>query len=73
MATDNFESHKNMCLSYCSSKENKFFVRPMQRMFYRCDRHCLFLNWLVIVDCLGNIVLSRAGFIGRVHDAVCLQ
>ena len=45
----------------------------MQRMFYRKDRHCFFLNWLVVVDCLGTVVLSRAGFIGRVHDAVCLQ
>ena len=42
-------------------------------MFYRRDRHCFFLNWLVIVDALGYVVLSRPGFIDRVHDAVCYQ
>ena len=46
---------------------------PMQRLYYRRDRHCFFLNWLVVVDSLGNIVLSRPGFIGHVPDAVCLQ
>ena len=45
----------------------------MQRMFYRRDRHCFFLNWLVIVDVHGVVVLSRPGFSGRVHDSVCYQ
>ena len=42
-------------------------------MFYRRDRHCFFLNWVVIVDVQGFVVLSRPGFIGRVHDSVCLN
>ena len=45
---------------------------PFQRLFYRPDRHCHFMNWLVIVDVLGYIVLSRPGFLGRSHDNTCL-
>ena len=45
----------------------------MQRLFYRRDRHCFFLNWLVIVDLDGFVVLSRPGFIGRAHDAGCFR
>ena len=43
----------------------------MQRIFYRRDRHCFFFNWVVIVDVLGFIVLSRPGSIGRAHDSNC--
>ena len=42
-------------------------------MFYRRDRKCFFLNWVVIVDAMGYVVLSRPGFIGRVHDSICFQ
>ena len=44
----------------------------VQQIYYRRDRHCHFLNWLVIVDVLGFIVLSRPGFLGRAHDSTCL-
>ena len=50
-----------------------FDAGPMQRMFYRRDRHCFLLNWVVIVDLLGQVVLSRPGFIGRVHDSNCFR
>ena len=50
-----------------------FPTGPMQRMYCRRDRHCFFLNWLVIVDVLGYVMLSRPGFIGRVHDSVCYR
>ena len=46
---------------------------PIQRLFYRTDRKCFFLNWLVIVDVLGFIVFSRPGFLGRVHDSTCYR
>ena len=46
---------------------------PIQRLFYRGDRKCFFLNWLVIVDVHGFIVFSQPGFTGRVHDNTCLR
>ena len=46
---------------------------PIQRLFYRRDRHCHFLNWLIIVDVNGYIVLSRPGFLGLVNDNTCLR
>ena len=45
----------------------------IQRIFYRKDRHCFFLNWIVIVDIKGEIVFSRPGFIGHLHDSTCLR
>ena len=45
----------------------------MQRIYYRTDRHCFFLNWLVIVDVRGFVVYSRPGFLGRTADATCLE
>ena len=30
----------------------------IQRIFYRRDRHCFFLNWIVIIDVLGFITFS---------------
>ena len=45
----------------------------IQRIFYRRDRHCFFLNWIVIVDVEGMIVLSRPGFVGHLHDSTCLR
>ena len=45
----------------------------MQRIFYRGDRHCHFMNWLVIIDALGNVVLSRPGFLRRTNDATVMR
>ena len=45
----------------------------IQRIFYRRDRHCFFLNWLVIVDVQGYIVFSRPGFVGHLHDSTCYR
>ena len=44
-----------------------------QRLFYRRDRHCFFLNWMVIVDVNGYIVLSRPGFVGHLADSTCFR
>ena len=48
------------------------FTGCYQRLFWRRDRHCFFLNWIVIVDVKGYIVFSRPGFIGHLHDSTCL-
>ena len=50
-----------------------FFVGPIQRLYYRGDRHCHFLNWYVIVDLEGFIVYSRPGFLGHLNDATCFR
>ena len=44
-----------------------------QRLFWRKDRHCFFLNWLVIIDVKGYVVYSRPGFVGHINDATCYQ
>ena len=46
---------------------------PIQRLFNRCDRHCHFMNWIVVVDLLGFIVYSRPGFMGCCNDNSCLR
>ena len=45
----------------------------LQRLFWRRDRHCFFLNWLVVVDVEGFIVFSRPGFVVHLHDSTCLR
>ena len=50
-----------------------FFIGPIQRMYYRGDRKCHFLNWLVICDNNQQIVFSRPGFLGHAHDNTCLR
>ena len=45
----------------------------LQRLFYRGDRHCFFLNWIVIIDVKGFIVFSRPGFVGHINDSTCLD
>ena len=42
-----------------------------QRLFYRVDRHCHFLNWFIITDVKGFIVFSRPGFLGHMNDSGC--
>ena len=44
-----------------------------QRLYWRGDRHCFFLNWNVIIDVAGFVVLSRPGFQGHLHDSTCLS
>ena len=44
----------------------------LQRLFYRGDRHCCFLNWIVIIDVYRFIVFSRPGFVGHINDSTCL-
>ena len=45
----------------------------LQRLFYRGDRHCCFLNWLVIIDVSSRVVLSRPGFNGHLNDSTVLN
>ena len=45
----------------------------LQRLFWRKDRHCFFLNWLVVVDVEGFIVWSIPGFVGHLHDSTCYR
>ena len=45
----------------------------IQRLFWRKDRHCFFLNWIVIVDVRGFVVFSRPGFVGHLHDSMCFR
>ena len=49
------------------------FIGWIQRLFWRKDRHCFFLNWLVIVDVRGFVVYSRPGFVGHLHDLTCYR
>ena len=46
---------------------------PYEKLFYRKDRHCHFLNWLVVTDIKGYIVYSRPGFMGHLNDSTCLS
>ena len=45
----------------------------IQRLFWRRDRHCFFLNWIVITDVEGFVVFSRPGFMGHLHDSTCFR
>ena len=45
----------------------------IQRLFWRRDRHCFLMNWIVITDVDGFIVLSRPGFVGHIADATCFR
>ena len=45
----------------------------IQRLFWRKDRHCFFLNWIVITDVEGFVVFSRPGFNGHLHDSTCYR
>ena len=44
-----------------------------QRLFWRGDRHCFFLNWIIVIDVARYIVMSRPGFQGHLHDSTCLS
>ena len=48
---------------------NKFLSGGPQRLFWRRDRLCFFINWLVITTATGRIVLSHSGFVGHLHDS----
>ena len=45
----------------------------IQRIFFRPDRHCFFLNWIVVIDALGYVVFSRPGFLGRIHNNTAMR
>ena len=45
---------------------------PVEQFYYRGDKKFHFLNWLVITDVTGEVVLSRPGFLGHCHDNTCL-
>ena len=45
----------------------------LQRLFYRRDRKCFFMNWLVIIDAERYVVLSRPRFVGTSNDSTCLD
>ena len=45
----------------------------LQRLFWRKDRHCFFLNWIVVVDVEGYVTYSRSGFPGHLNDSTCLR
>ena len=68
-----FHVKKEFCAAGHSCHKKTFVLGAMQGLFYRGDCHCFFQNWLVIVDILGQIVLSRPGFIGKTSDSTCLQ
>ena len=43
----------------------------LQRFFYRNDRGCHFINWLLIVDAHGYVTFSQTGFRGHLTDSTC--
>ena len=45
----------------------------LQRLFWRRDRHCFFLNWIVVVDIEGYVTFSRPGFCGHLSDSTCFR
>lgn len=45
----------------------------LQRLYYRRDRSCHFINWLVIADVNGYFTFGRAGFRGHLIDSVCVK
>ena len=68
---DNFPSV--VAIADCTPHRINKPLGPIQRLYYRGDRHCHFLNWYVIVDLEGFIVYSRPGFLGHLNDATCFR
>jgi hypothetical protein len=48
-------------------------VGPIQRLYYRRDKHFHFMNWMVIVDNDGYFVHGQAGFTGHLTDSTCFE
>jgi hypothetical protein len=44
---------------------------PIQRLYYRRDKHCHFVNWMVVVDIDGYFVFGQSGFRGHLIDSAC--
>lgn len=44
---------------------------PAQRLYYRRDKGCHLINWLVIADLDGYFVFGQSGFLGHTSDAGC--
>ena len=51
----------------------EMFLGRIQRLFWRRDRHCFFMNWIVIVNVYGIIRFSQPGFLGHLHDSSCYR
>ena len=45
----------------------------IQRLFWRRDRHCFFMNWMVIVTARNEICFSKPSFVGHLNDATCYR
>lgn len=41
----------------------------LQRLYYRRDRACHFVNWQVLVDARGFFTYGQSGFLGHLTDA----
>ncbi len=51
-------------------------LKPAQRLqalFFRGDKRCHLINWILVTDTKGMIVFSRTGFPGRMHDSLCYR
>lgn len=46
---------------------------PIQRRFYRRDKHCHFLNVILVVDNDGFITFLKGGYLGHLVDVTCFQ
>ena len=44
-----------------------------QRLFYRGDKRCHFVNTFLVVDIRGKVVFWKAGFQGHLNDATCYR
>ena len=64
-----------LCIALSSSILNFFLSTSgvIQGLFYRGDRHCHFLNYLVIIDIKGYVCYSRPGFVGHLNDTTCYE
>ena len=63
--TYKFEQHENKYIFHISG--------PIQRRFYRKDKHCHFMNLLIIVDNDGFITFCKGGYMGHLVDATCFN
>jgi hypothetical protein len=46
---------------------------PIQRRYYRRDKHCHFMNLIIVVDNNGYITFCKGGYMGHLVDATCFQ
>ena len=67
-----FSAPNEFCIGIFIDHKNIIAGR-IQRLFWRRDCHCFFMNWIVVVDVYGNIVFSRPGFVGHLADSTCYR